>query len=245
MIDAVDYIDQEVSSFERLYGQYQGELKSTINQLLDSHNAFALLKKAIPLVRDVRTHWSRVLVDPEASRFIIALDEVAAMAQADTGMQLQDPQLTSELNGEAADMFEQAVLDATRLDAMTILDEVRKLRITVAMQTPPNRDQGTTLALLRSEWMSGVNFVRPDRAGRKWNTAQYIRTKYRGILVDAYTESFCYTLISNGIDVAQIQLSDQGTQRFSISGTTPGIPSLSEISSQLMHPNAIRLVSKA
>lgn len=109
--------------------------------------------------------------------------------------------------------------------------------------------QISRLAILRKEkegLVGKVAFIQTDRSARRRASEAFFRIIVRQYLLLAFVESKLFMIAKNGRDLARVVFHD-GTngETFSITGTTGGYRSWSEVSVEIFHPNSNATVQAA
>jgi hypothetical protein len=177
----------------------------------------------------------------------LAMTDVLNQVDEDVQLELQGDAVADiyRFNHEILDVARGRVRDALRLDEDSVFSTTRKIRLKASMLAQRGMGEPVAMTFAKQGALGAIAFKRMDRAGRQWSSDIYSRTVTRGMLVTAYVDNYLMSVLSNGQDLAKTT-SDEGTDLvFSITGTTPGYPSLEEIRDTYFHPNASRLVSHA
>lgn len=162
------------------------------------------------------------------------LDGIAD-AGGDTGAPV-NPSLAQHI----ADMLEslQGTLQlwASR-DSQTVERELRK----VALQVDLLQGSGSSRvgALIKAKFgkVRNLNLVQVDSIGRKRVSSEFVRSLIRWHLVTTYVDSFLFTHVKNGHDLAKVVYKNGSSEEvFSITGETPGYVTYAEIE-RAFHPN--------
>lgn len=93
-----------------------------------------------------------------------------------------------------------------------------------------------------------VGFMFMDRAGRRWKSDRYVRTRVNIHLVQTYNETYLYGMKVAGLDEAELRYADpeheRNGYRFSISGSGEW-PSYVDVRDNILKPNSLALVKKS
>ena len=91
-------------------------------------------------------------------------------------------------------------------------------------------------------------FTFMDRAGRRWKGERFVRTRLNMHLFHTFNETYLYGLSMMNVDEAALSYlkpnHERQGMRFSISGSTEGLPSYMEVKEKVLNPNSEAVVSQ-
>jgi hypothetical protein len=133
--------------------------------------------------------------------------------------------------------------------AMAMRDQYAALRAfrTFAIETHLGRPRYGKNAPIyaRREKVANLQFKTIDKAGRRWDTATFLRNMVRGYLVQLQADSAAFA-ISQKQDLAKITWPDgRPSVTISLSGKTPGYPTYKDARDELFHPNSTAMMEPA
>lgn len=244
MSDTLAQIDQVARRVERVYLGYQTTLKALLGEFLDRPDAYA------PSARGELIHALRVAqnnpFDGIFGHLRSGVDSASSDADTAVAMPMTDEvrQDYSAIEAQSLTAATRKISDAMKMDADTILANFRKVQLAAAMRVAQGIEPRVAFNMVKGGMIVGLSFVRRTR-NAAWLTSVYARTVARALMVDTYTETYLLSLLSHGIDVATVPDDNGDPINFSITGSTPDMPTLIEIQVEYLHPNASRLVSKS
>ena len=179
--------------------------------------------------------------------------QATAQAAKDTGVQTLET-FKSLMGSDLDDMMvsnmrvvaEDVIMQMQR-DANTVATQYGQLRYQAGIRYTSGleADRVRKEALVMAETMP---FSFMDRAGRRWLSERFVRTRLNMHLFQTHNDVYLYGLSMMGADVAALSYlkphHDRQGMQFSISGETDGLPAYAEVREKILNPNSEAVVSQ-
>ncbi len=224
------------SNYQLMLGAMSGSLAQVLDapdptsQAAKTRLRLALAMNQLSFVRNAQSEFGPLVSFTEEF-----MANGVADAKGDISGPL-DPSLVQHVSDILESLQGTLQLWASR-DSQTVERELRK----VALQVDLLRASGSSYAgaLIKAKFgkVRNLNLVQVDSIGRKRVSSEFVRSLVRWHFVTTYADSFLFTHVKNGYDLAKVVYQNGKVEEvFSITGETPGYVTYAEIE-RAFHPN--------
>jgi hypothetical protein len=239
---AISLIDQCAGTFRRAHKAMQGQMKGLLGEALDRLDGHspAARRWLLESLHTLRMRTSVELMPPDEGGLLrTAVSDVLEQAIADAGAPLSETAYLAlqPLADESTDAALSRIRDTLRMDEAAVLAAPRKIQLRAGMRAAAGVNPIVAFNMEKGGALRAIQFTRPDRLGRRWDTTVFSTTVLRGLLVSLYCETFMLSLVGQGVTHAAVVDHDGNKIPFDI------VEDFEGLQEHYFHPNAERLVT--
>lgn len=247
-----DVLDERANYFAQAYRMFNMALIGRFSQAMNenvtqSQRARSTLDKGVR--EAIQTHLSfasETIADSTQRVSMDAVQSVLSATKQDAAPIFLNSKIANWNAAGVADM-EQLTYAALTRDGNQVSREFRRFNLKI--QILMNQGVGRVSAIMQSKRSlnAELNFTYVDTLNRKWPMEHYLRTAFRGHLLNNYNDIVLMTIASFGADLtnqglAQIQYQDPAHdgngEIISIGAPKAGMRSYDQVREEVFHPNS-------
>lgn len=240
MMDVIATLTSESERAGRAHGMFQMAIAAVLRRILDQPNPEAIQSrgKLQTELLALESQTEAIILQP----VLTAELKLMRYAYEQNAVEFQP------IDGDDAQTFADKLKLTLKNDSQHVVAVWQRFALTT--QLAQSQGASRAQALIRGKYglMTNIRFTRVDRGGRRWVSGVYSENLVRGYLLNAYIVAYLHAMTLKGQDVAMVTNVDENHRhyglRFSITGTTPNLPTFEQIRSEVWHPNSNALVTQ-